>query len=397
MLAQSNAPQSWLPHHWLLFGRFPPPRDGQTILTQQLLEALQGEFTFLCADSSARSPGGRVLPPGRFRFRRIPEMARYLWYIRRLAVRHPWPILYAIASGTWLGHVRDCVAFAWSIPKRLPLVVWTHNSLLSLAASPLWRRTLRRLGQRIRFLVVAGRRLAEPLRELIPEERIVTIPNFIAQDMLCTDEEVDHKLAQLQHAAELRVLFVGHMLPEKGGWELLEAAAVLHRSGIPIRLSYAGGWITEEDQRYFHRRVEELGLESRVRHYGTIANPEILRQLYLSHHIFALPTRHPTEAQPASILEALNAACAVISTEHATIPEMVHSGIHGLLLRPSPQELAAALARYWTTPGLWRTHAEAARSHFRRQFTPERIQHRWRELLQQVEEEYARACRQSAE
>jgi len=382
---------AWLPRHWLFFGRFPPPRDGQTLLTQQLLEMLGGEFTFLCADSSARSPDGRVLPPGRLRLRRIPEMASYLWRIRRLAARYPFPILYAIASGNWLGHLRDCAAFAWSIPRGRPVVVWTHNSLLALAASPLWRRSLRWLGRHIRILVVPGKRLAEPLRELVPEERIAIIPNSIAQEMLCTDEEVSRKLEQLQSLEELRVLFVGHMLPEKGGWELLEATALLRRAGVPLRVSYAGGWVSAEDCHRFVRRIAALGLGLCVTHYGSIAHPETLRQLYLSHHIVALPTRHPTEAQPASILEALNAACAIVSTDHATIPEMVSPGVHGFLVRPSPEELAAALARYWTTPGLWRSHAYAARRHFCASFAPEQVRCRWRALLQHVEREYAQS------
>ncbi len=382
-----------LPRHWLLFGRFPPPRDGQTILTQQLVEALGTEFTFLCADSSARLPDGRIPAPGRLRLHRIWEMGRYLAHMRRLVSRYPFPILYAILSGNGLGHLRDCAAFAWAIPQGRPVVAWTHNSLLPLLTSPTWRRTLRWLGQRVRYIVFAGRRLAEPLFGLIPEERTVIIPNSIARDMLCTEDEVRHKLEQLQHHKELRVLFVAHMLPEKGGWELLEAAAILQRSEVPIRLTYAGGWVCAEDERRFHRRVEELGLQHCVAHLGKISHPERLRQLYLSHHVFALPTRHPTEAQPASILEALNAACAVVSTEHATIPEIVRSGTHGFLLPCRPEELAAALARYWVTPGLWRTHADAARQHFCTTFAPERVYRLWSEFLRHVEREHAQLIR----
>jgi glycosyltransferase involved in cell wall biosynthesis len=377
-------------HRWLCFARIPPPRDGQTLLTQELLTELSPEFHFITANASSASPGGLVHAPGRFRWQRLAEMTRYLMDIRRLTARYPFPILYAILSGNQLGHLRDCLAFRVAIPPRRPVVAWTHNSLHGLAIHPLWRHTLRSLLQRIRYVVVAGRRLAEPLAEMLPEERIVIIPNVAPRHMLCTREEVERKIAAETPLSELRILFVAHMLPEKGGWRLLEAASYLHQAGIPFRLTYAGGWTRPEDAQAFAQRVHELGLSHTVTHHGTVNDPTFLRRLYLEHHIYALPTNHPLEAQPITVIEALSAGCAVVSTNHATIPDMVHDGVNGFLVSPHPQDIAAALARYWREPGLWHLHAHAARSVFEGSFSPELIRNRWRELLLQVEREYSR-------
>lgn len=373
--------------YWLCAGRFPPPPDGQSLLTHELLELLAPEFTFIRLNASAQPPEGHVFAPGRLRLRRIPETAGYLYRLRQLARRYSFPILYALLSGNWLGHLRDCVAFAWALPPRRPVVVWTHNALLPLQRSALWRRTLRWLAHRVHTIVFAGRCLYEPLRELIPEERIAIIPNLVRRALLCSQEEVEQKLARMDTRPMLRLLFVGHMLPEKGGWHLLKAATDLHRAGIPFHLTYVGGWVTAHDARTFTESVAEWELSECITHYGRISNAEILRQLYLSHHIVLLPTVHPTEAQPSAVLEALNAGCAVIATPHATLPELIHPGLNGFLVPQQPEQIAAAIARYWHEPGLWTAHARAARQLFTERFHPLHIRHQWAELLHRVEHE----------
>ncbi len=371
--------------HWLCAGRFPPPADGQSLLTQELIELLKPEFAFLCLNASARPPEGRIFAPGRLRLGRLREVASYLYRLRYTVRRYPFPILYALLSGTWLGHLRDCAAFAWALPPERPLVVWTHNALFQLQRSPLWRRTLRWLAHRAHTIVFAGHRLYEPLRELIPEERVAIIPNFVRRALLCAPEEVERKLAHMDTRPLLRLLFVGHMLPEKGGWHLLRAAALLHRAGVPFHITYVGGWVSPQDASAFAETVAELGLTQCITHRGSLSDAETLRQLYLSHHVVLLPTTYPIETQPMAILEALNAGCAVITTPHATLPELVHTGLNGFLVPQDPEQIAAAVARYWHEPGLWRNHARAARQLFVERFHPFHLRRQWVELLRRVE------------
>ncbi|MCS6966215.1 MAG: glycosyltransferase [Candidatus Kapabacteria bacterium] len=378
-------------HHWLCCGRFPPPRDGQSIATQELVELLAPDFTFTCLNSAARPPEGRIIPPGQLRMKRVGEMLRYLLTLRSFTARYPLPILYAILSGNWLGHLRDCAAFAWAIPQERPIVVWTHNSLSGLHDSAIWHRTLGWLARRARFFVFAAPRLAKPLCKLLPEDRVTFIPNPIARAMLCSSEEIHQKLRATDLSAGLRLLFVGHMIPEKGGWRVLEAAAQLQRDEIPFHLTYVGEWPDADAPRYFFTQVDRLGLRSRVTHRGGIHEPGVIRQLLLRNHVLVFPTTYAMEAQPLVVLEALNAGCAVVSTPHAAIPDVVQSGVNGFLTPPHPDEIARAVARYWHEPGLWHKHASTARQHFETYFSPAVIRYRWAELLRHVEQELSHA------
>jgi glycosyltransferase involved in cell wall biosynthesis len=60
--------------------------------------------------------------------------------------------------------------------------------------------------------------------------------------------------------------------------------------------------------------------------------------------IFVLPTYYPFEGQPNSIIESMAAGCAVISTNHAAIPETVINGENGVIVpKHDPQKLAGSI------------------------------------------------------
>ena len=56
---------------------------------------------------------------------------------------------------------------------------------------------------------------------------------------------------------------------------------------------------------------------------------------------FILPTTYRNEAQPLAIIEALAYGCAVISTPHRAIPEMLAYGDAGILVEANRPDLIA--------------------------------------------------------
>ena len=59
-----------------------------------------------------------------------------------------------------------------------------------------------------------------------------------------------------------------------------------------------------------------------------------------------MPTYYAIEAQPLSIIEAFNAATPVISTIHASIPDMIDNGLNGYLVpKQSPHEIADSIIK----------------------------------------------------
>jgi glycosyltransferase involved in cell wall biosynthesis len=82
--------------------------------------------------------------------------------------------------------------------------------------------------------------------------------------------------------------------------------------------------------------IEQSGLRARVRLLGPQSRPDVLR--LLSEADVAVLASHPTregkrEGIPVALMEAMAAGLPVVSTRISGIPELVESGVTGLLVR----------------------------------------------------------------
>lgn len=114
---------------------------------------------------------------------------------------------------------------------------------------------------------------------------------------------------------ENRISFVGHVIPTKGVYELVEACR--HIDGI--KLSIVGKASDE-----VKKRMEQLSSGGDWMTFkGEVNHSQVIREL-LSTEIFVLPTY--TEGFPNVILESMACGCAIITTSVGAIPEMLNFG-----------------------------------------------------------------------
>lgn len=125
-----------------------------------------------------------------------------------------------------------------------------------------------------------------------------------------------------------RLVMFGVQGKRKGSYDLLEALAQID-SRLPDELQVwmCGDGETEKVK----ERAGQLGLQKRVAHVGWISGEEKERCLSRT-MIHVLPSYR--EALPMSILETMGRGIPNISTNIASIPEVVRNGVNGYLLEP---------------------------------------------------------------
>lgn len=130
-----------------------------------------------------------------------------------------------------------------------------------------------------------------------------------------------------------RLLFVGRDFVRKGGLETVGALAILRREFDPeIRLTIAGPAAWPMD----------CPVPDGVTFVGNVT-PQRISALYEEHDVFVLPSRF--EAFGIVFIEALSHGLPCIARDDFAMPELVHPGINGELVKTqSPEELAAAIA-----------------------------------------------------
>jgi glycosyltransferase involved in cell wall biosynthesis len=156
--------------------------------------------------------------------------------------------------------------------------------------------------------------------------------------------------------AAVTILCTGTLDLRKGQTVLLAAAAQLRERGREIRIVLAG------DGQH-RRRVEAVAAQLRLQPVVTFegaVNQDRVRELLQMADIFALPSL--AEGVPVSLMEAMAMEIPCVSTYVAGIPELIESGVDGLLVPASDAGLLAdAIDRLIADPGLRRRLGAAAR------------------------------------
>jgi glycosyltransferase involved in cell wall biosynthesis len=230
-----------------------------------------------------------------------------------------------------------------------------------------------------RFIAVSRedrRRMIEV--EGIPAERTLFIPNGVPPPGPPSAADVR---AELGIAANTPVIgSVGSLYPVKAFDVFLRAAASLLGEWPDLQVVIAG---VGPERAALEDLAGALGLGTTLRLLGHRTDvPDVLRALDVA------VCSSSSEGCPLSVIEYMQAGLPIVATAVGGIPDLLESGIHGLLVPPrDPQALATALAALLREPARARSMGARARQRQRAEFDIEvlvrRVEDLYRELLRE--------------
>ncbi len=157
------------------------------------------------------------------------------------------------------------------------------------------------------------------------------------------------------------LLFCGRLVEEKGCDVLLRACARMG-GGRGFALVFAGTTDNAEYLAKLRALAAKLPPEVRVEFIGFVPNAgALLAQADIS----VLPSVVPEAGGGLTLIESMQAGCAVIASDNGSQPEYAVAGVTGLLVPPADEAaLAAALARLLDDKALRDAMGAAGRRHF---------------------------------
>jgi glycosyltransferase involved in cell wall biosynthesis len=199
----------------------------------------------------------------------------------------------------------------------------------------------------------------------IPASRIAIVPNGL--DLARFDARAAAPLDGPGLASSPAVLTVARMTyPAKGHDDLLAAVPEVRRHIPGVTFAIAGDGPREPELRAL---ADRLGVAGAVQFLGRRGDaPALMARADLVCH----PAR--LEGLPNAVMEAMAAARPLVATTVGGTPELVHDGVHGLLVPPEdPPALAAAIIAALRAPERAREMARAARARIAERFTVEAL------------------------
>jgi len=154
--------------------------------------------------------------------------------------------------------------------------------------------------------------------------------------------------------SDVLIASVARLEPQKDPEALIRAFAAVSSVGAPCHLLLAGDGSLRDRARECAVRC---GASSRVRFLGVLSD---VAELLCAADFFAMASRW--EGNPLSVMEAMAAGLPVVATAVGGVPELVESGVTGLLAPPEDAgALTRALATLVADAGRRRAMGEAAR------------------------------------
>jgi glycosyltransferase involved in cell wall biosynthesis len=137
------------------------------------------------------------------------------------------------------------------------------------------------------------------------------------------------------------LLFVGQLRERKGAPVLVEACRILAERGVKFRCDIVGDG---PQKAFLEDLVEQHALQEEIELAGTVFQERILAYLQRA-DVFVLPcvtaSSGDVDGVPVSLMEAMAAEVAAVSTPVSGIPELIEDGVSGILV---PEQDSVALA-----------------------------------------------------
>ena len=152
----------------------------------------------------------------------------------------------------------------------------------------------------------------------------------------------------------LKLLYVGFLRPGKRIDLIIDAVSILAEQDIAFRLDIVGGG---ESQKELQNLVRELNLMDHVQFHGHVDQRSKLLEYYGKADLYILMSA--SEGSPRTVLEAMAANCAVISTPVGSLPDIFENGEEIYFAAHSSADLAAKLIEIAADKEQIKTIAEA--------------------------------------
>jgi glycosyltransferase involved in cell wall biosynthesis len=266
------------------------------------------------------------------------------------------------------GYAYAAYVLAFIAAKSAGLQVYMRSETHLGLQRPRWKQALRdgvlRIAYRFvdQFLAVGSTNRDYYLALGVPPERIHLVPytvdnaRFISASSLQPGEREDLRRELGLPQDRPVVLFASKFQPRKHPGTVIAAAALLRERGLPVSVLMVG---TGELEAEVRAQVAALALPDVV--FTGFVNQSELPRLYATADVFVLPSSN--EPWGFIINEVMCAALpVVVSDDCGSVPDLVHDGDNGRLMRAGdPASLADALADILSDPARCRRMGERSR------------------------------------
>lgn len=245
-------------------------------------------------------------------------------------------LYYFTISQTKGGNWRDLLILKLLQWKKRKCLIHLHGGYYRVLIDEKCGKLQRRLNyhaiKNLSGCIVLGNSLRKIFQGMSADEKIYVVPNCVDNQYMLSLVFKEKKIIDMMSMDRVEILYLSNFIPTKGYREVLHLAYLTKKNNCTwMHFNFAGKFFDMEEEKYFRDYVAEYRLDEYVTYHGIVSGKrknDLLRKC----NLFILLTNYPNEGQPISILEAMGNAMAIVTTNHAGIPDIVKDKVNGLVV-----------------------------------------------------------------
>lgn len=217
-------------------------------------------------------------------------------------------------------------------------------------------------------LILLSPMLEKDFEKVRNYKKVFFLPNGVEDPM--KDENFEEYIEKkYSDAKAIEVLYLAHMMKEKGYQDVLKLAA--QTKDLDVHYHFAGSWKDDESEQEFFDFIKNENLKRKVTYHGFVSGEE-KAALFKRVHFLIYPSKN--DAFPLTLLESLSYGVPVIASNEGSIPFILNEKC-GIILEKDKiaLELVKALKKAIET-FLNKVSAKECRERYLNHFTLEQFE-----------------------
>jgi glycosyltransferase involved in cell wall biosynthesis len=363
----------------LVFAHTPPPRHGQSMTVQLLLDGFRREGSRIEAYHVNARLSKDIADIGSVRGGKLALLAKYclraIWLRFRFGINN---FYYVPANASRAPLYRDWLVMAFCRPFYKNVIFHWHaaglGEWLAKEAKGWERWVSRRLLHGAELSVIQAKHNPADA-ELLESKKIAVVTTGIQDPCPDFDRQVLpfrlKRAAQRRQGGTFQVLYLGLCYSQKGLFDLVNAVALanqrLRGTSHEVKLVVAGVFWLAAERQEFDKRTQEKDLAGAIEYKGFVSEEEKSRLLRES-DCLCFPTFYEAETLGLVLLEAMAYGLPVVATNWRSLPEIVPPGYERLVPPHAPEQIATAIVSL-----VREEYDPRMRAHFLEHFSAERF------------------------
>lgn len=292
----------------LFVGPYPPPIDGHSFAFQTIYDNFKYEKYLINQNLKGK------------KFRTL-EFLLIFWKYISFSFNTKITVLYIAGSRSVFGSLKDIILINAFSRRKVKIILHIHAANFDLfihELNPILRPFFIKAYKRVDVFITLLDAMKKEYALFKDTSEIHTVENFY-------DKLLDTPHTNTKEDNKINLVYFSNLMYSKGVFVLLDAFKILCEKYDNIKLNIAGAYSSDVfmSEKDVQKKIEKyIDTNKNITYLGSVYDLK-KQNLLLNSDISILPSFYSSEAFPISIIEAMKCGCAIITTNHHYLPNVV--------------------------------------------------------------------------